>query len=111
MVATSIKPHPAQAGITVVEGNGTAIVRIAGDVDLASADVLDATLRRLAERPHGRVIVDLSAVSFMDTAGLRALVRARERMDSAGRWLLTRGATGQPRRLLEIGRVHYGLTL
>jgi anti-anti-sigma regulatory factor len=57
------------------------------------------------------VIVDLSAVSFMDTAGLRALVRARERMDSAGRWLLTRGATGQPRRLLEIGRVHYGLTL
>jgi anti-sigma B factor antagonist len=80
-------------------------------MDIASSEMLDSALRSLVQRSHGRIIVDLSRVTFMDSAGLRALVRARERMDVSGRWLVTRGATGQPRRLLDIGRVRYGLTL
>ena len=101
----------ARADVTVIEeDNATTIVRVAGELDIATVDALDSTLRTLAQRRCGRIVVDLSEVGFMDSAGLRALVRAKTRMDRGGRWLVTRGASGQPKRLLEIGRVHYGLT-
>ena len=101
----------APIGVTTEESHGTVIVRVSGEVDVATSEVLDETLRVLAKRWSGRVAVDLACVTFMDSSGLRALVRARDRMDAAGRWLVVRGATGQPLRLLDIGRVHYGLTL
>ena len=99
------------AAVRVFEEEGSAIVHVVGEMDIASSEMLDSALRSLVQRSHGRVIVDLSRVTFMDSAGLRALVRARERMDACGRWLVTRGASGQPRRLLDIGRIRYGLTL
>jgi anti-sigma B factor antagonist len=101
----------AHAAVHIAEEDGSSIVHVIGELDIASADLLDSTLRTLAQRSHGRVVIDLSGVQFMDSAGLRALVRARERMDAGGRWLVTRGAAGQPRRLLDIGRVRYGLAL
>jgi anti-sigma B factor antagonist len=104
----SVKSHVA---VRVFEEGRSSVVHVVGELDIASAEQLDSVLRTLAQRSHGRVVVDLSRVSFMDSAGLRVLVRARERMDAGGRWLLTRGATGQPRRLLEIGRIRYGLAL
>ena len=97
--------------VRVFEEDGASVVHVVGEMDLASADLLESTLRTLTQRSHGRVVVDLSRVTFMDSAGLRVLVRARERMTARGRWLVTRGATGQPRRLLDIGRARYGLTL
>ena len=111
MVAARSSAGVVRAGVRVFEEEGASIVHVVGELDIASSDLLDTTLRALAQRSQGRVVVDLSRVTFMDSAGLRALVRARERMDQCGRWLVTRGASGQPRRLLDIGRVRYGLTL
>jgi anti-sigma B factor antagonist len=112
-VARELSKAPASghAAVSVSHEDGSSVVRVVGEMDIASAELLESTLRSLAQRSRGRIVVDLSQVTFMDSAGLRTLVRARERMDACGRWLLTRGATGQPRRLLDIGRVRYGLTL
>src|SRR3954452_3612225 len=77
----------ANAEVRVSEESGTTVVAGAGGVDLARAEMLDDTLRVLATRASGRVVVDLAHVTFMDTAGLRTLVVARSRMDAAGRWL------------------------
>src|ERR1700761_3008416 len=53
---------------------GSSEVRIEGEIDLCVADQLHELLLRIA-RVHGpRLLLDLSAVSFMDCAGLRALV-------------------------------------
>jgi len=103
------RPQPSHASTRVYEDGPHTIVEARGEIDLASSEELDRALRDVAARSSGRVIVDLSGVTFLDTAGLRTLVRARERMDEAGRWLVTRGASGQPRRLIEIGRAHYGM--
>lgn len=51
---------------------------ISGDIDMAVEDELDAALRACAHEAARRgamVRIDLSAVEFMDSAGLRSLMR------------------------------------
>ena len=54
--------------------NGT-VVRVEGDVDLATAPALRSLLARTGRETA--VLVDLSAVTFMDCSGLSALLQAR----------------------------------
>jgi anti-anti-sigma factor len=60
--------------LCVCPGGSGAVVRIEGEIDVCVADRLQELLLRIT-RAHGpRLLFDLSAVSFMDCAGLRALV-------------------------------------
>ena len=70
--------EPAVAGVDLVDG-GT-VVRLAGELDLYNAaDVREALLAACDETPE-RLVVDLAAVSFMDSTALGVLVEARSRM-------------------------------
>lgn len=52
---------------------------LAGEFDLAAIEpVHDALERALADRP-ATLEIDLSALTFMDSSGLRALLEARDR--------------------------------
>jgi anti-sigma B factor antagonist len=60
--------------LCVCPGGSGAVVRIEGEIDVCVADQLQELLLRIM-RAHGpRLLLDLSAVSFMDCAGLQALV-------------------------------------
>ncbi|MFJ9444967.1 STAS domain-containing protein [Kitasatospora sp. NPDC101235] len=76
-------------------------VRVRGEIDLDTAPALRCELERaLAE--HHVVVLDLSQVTFMDCAGLGALVQARNQADHSGRRLVLHG-TGRPvARLLKL---------
>lgn len=52
-------------------GGGRTIVAAAGEVDLATAGRLTAALRE--HLPAGPVLLDLSALTFMDSSGVRGL--------------------------------------
>lgn len=67
--------------------NGTPVVSIRGDVDLATAPALERTLLDVTEAGTGEVIVDLTGCSFLDLTGLRALSAARERLGRSDRSL------------------------
>jgi len=54
-------------------GAEVTIVHVAGEVDLASAPELAATLKAEAT-PHVRLVLDLTGVPFMDSSGLRELL-------------------------------------
>ena len=59
--------------LRVRPGGSRAVVRIEGEIEVCVADRLQESLLRIT-RAHGlRLLLDLSAVSFMDCAGLRAL--------------------------------------
>ena len=47
-----------------------------GDLDAASSEVLRSTLRELADEvtENGRLVIDLSDVPFLDSAGLGAVI-------------------------------------
>jgi anti-sigma B factor antagonist len=60
--------------LCVRPGDSGAVVRIEGEIDVCVADRLQELLLRIT-RAHGpQLLLDLSTVSFMDCAGLRALV-------------------------------------
>ncbi|GGM08990.1 STAS domain-containing protein [Nakamurella endophytica] len=56
---------------------GAAVLRLAGRLDALQAPELDARFRELVPLGRVRLLVDLSAVGFVDSAGLAVLVRAR----------------------------------
>jgi anti-sigma B factor antagonist len=69
---------------SVRPGFSGAVVRIEGEIDFCAADRLQELLLRVT-RAHGPwLLLDLSAVTFIDCAGLRALVLARRRAELCG---------------------------
>lgn len=84
-----------------IRGDGdAAVVALRGELDCASAGPLHDCLARLAGRD---VIVDACRLSFIDAAGMSALVIAHARAARQGRSLVVRGAPRGVRRLLGIG--------
>ncbi len=73
--------------------------RLKGELDMATAGDLSALLTTAADRLDP-VVLDLSGVSFMDSSGLRALLRAA-RSDDCGP-VVVKDPSPQVRRLLEI---------
>jgi anti-anti-sigma factor len=76
---------------------GAGVVTAAGRVANASAGKLDAAIRDVAERARG-VVVDLSAVDYMSSAGVEVVRNASRRITEAGGVLVLTGV-GEPVRI------------
>ncbi|HVM07710.1 MAG TPA: STAS domain-containing protein [Acidimicrobiales bacterium] len=65
-----------------IAGDGPVVVaRVVGELDAATAPVLDEALRRVEdERQPPELVVDLSAVGFLDSSGLSVLVAHHKRL-------------------------------
>jgi anti-sigma B factor antagonist len=58
-----------------------------GELDLAAVPAFDRTMLDVTEAGTGEVIVDLTACSFLDSRGLRALAATSERLERSHRSL------------------------
>jgi anti-sigma B factor antagonist len=57
---------------------GDLLMAVSGEIDLAVEEPLvDAVETLFAERPGSMILLDLGAVEFIDSSGIRALVRLR----------------------------------
>jgi anti-sigma B factor antagonist len=56
--------------------DGTVLV-IAGDVDLATTPIVSNKIESLFREPMGSLALDLGSVTFLDSAGIAALLRAQ----------------------------------
>ncbi|MET8454243.1 STAS domain-containing protein [Streptomyces sp. NPDC005209] len=89
---------------TVRTPAGTTVVTPSAEIDLATAVPLTALLDSLTCGPSPDVVLDLTAVSFIDCAGLGALCRTRNRiLARAGRLRLVTGDCRFPRILRAAG--------
>jgi anti-anti-sigma factor len=69
--------------------DGTRLLLVGGELDLATAPVLGTRIRRpLFWHGVTRVIVDLSAVEFLDSSGVRALLVSRGHARALGTQLV-----------------------
>jgi anti-sigma B factor antagonist len=59
-------------------------VAVSGEIDLSTADELDAAIREAEKTETDRVVVDLSGLSFVDSTGLGVLLEAIKRNRSDG---------------------------
>jgi anti-anti-sigma factor len=82
--------------VEIVAAPGAVIVRVRGEIDLATAPELEA---RLLDVGGEEVDLDLSGVTFCDCAGLRVLDQARDRL---GERLRLRGSSKQLHKLARI---------
>jgi anti-sigma B factor antagonist len=85
--------------IWVSEEDGTAVVHVAGEIDLSVRAELS---RMLAQACAGGrdLVVDVSRTTFMDSAGLHALVTARRSQTAAGRSFVLRNPSASVRGML-----------
>ena len=80
--------------------SGTWTLEVSGDLDLRTAPDLCS---RLTARRGARLVVDLTALEFRDSAGLRALIcEARESEIAGGSLVIVAPPGGRLRRLLEV---------
>jgi anti-anti-sigma factor len=63
--------------VVVAADAESVVVRPRGELDLATSDRLAATLRTV-DASAGVVVLDLSGLSFLDAAGLKVLIEARQ---------------------------------
>ena len=66
--------------LAVERPDNLAVLRVQGDVDAGSVDELRRTIDELLAAGEHRFVVDLSAVPFMDSAGLATLVQLFKRV-------------------------------
>jgi len=64
--------------------DGTQIVTVQGELDLATADSLYRRGRAAIARHARLLLLDLAAVSFCDSCGLSAFVKIANEADAAG---------------------------
>jgi anti-anti-sigma factor len=90
------------------DGDGESVIRLRGELDIESTPDLERVLLRT--RPAGqRVVLDLTELKFMDSTGLRVLLRARAAADQ-GRWEINlRNVPPTIRRLFEMTGVQAAL--
>lgn len=70
--------------IEVTPSHDHVLVAPAGDLDLATAEPLWDEISRLRERGLEKLILDLRRLTFLDSTGLRLLVRAQEEVLADG---------------------------
>ena len=72
--------------VSVVRTGRHAMVRLTGELDVATAPELEAALENLIEPdPPELVIVEAADLSFADVVGLGILIEANERLAPEGR--------------------------
>jgi anti-sigma B factor antagonist len=76
--------HPASDLLTVEvsEQAPQARITVAGEIDSSSAPLLREHLDTLLENPLSELTIDLSGVTFLDSAGLCVLAAAHRRVGS-----------------------------
>ena len=60
------------------------VVPLKGEIDLHVSPAVTATLNEIIDKKPERLVVDLSEVSYIDSAGLAALIQAMQKVEGYG---------------------------
>ena len=67
--------------------DGTVVLELSGDLDLATAPILEAALRQATSEPPRLLVIDLRAVTFLDSSGVLLLIQVCKRQKAADQGL------------------------
>ena len=94
-----LDPVDQAAPVAIVrEENGTPIVYLSGELDLTSAGQFSTAIDAALGSHPGRLILDASGLSFMDSSGIVLLVSATQRVQE----VQVRDPSPIVRRLIEL---------
>lgn len=82
------------------------VVGVSGEIDMASAPKLHEELVSTVRRHGARLALDLGGVTFMDCAGINALLAARRHARLEGGWVRVARASRRARDILMLTGLH-----
>jgi anti-sigma B factor antagonist len=91
--------------IDVTRSDAALIVRLRGAATMDQTDALQERLLPLTTEVHPRLVLDLSALSFINSLGLGILVTAHVRCRRRGQPMLLVSPTPPVRQMLELTRL------
>ncbi|MGW3816916.1 STAS domain-containing protein [Streptomyces sp. NPDC005046] len=93
--------RPARLSITVTTTADIRVLALSGEIDADTVGSLRQALRMGDDGPV-RLVLDFSAVTFMDSSGISVLAAARRDATSAGGWIRMAALTAPVHRVIEI---------
>ncbi|WP_188987802.1 STAS domain-containing protein [Saccharopolyspora thermophila] len=96
--STGSSDPAAPLSVTTERSDRVMLVEIAGELELLNAPRVEEVLKAALEESPGVVVVDITGVTFLSSAGLAVLVRARHRAgpDTGFRVVASGSATLRP---------------
>ena len=73
-----------------------------GEVDIAAVEQIRADLMGVIVRDRHNLVVDCSALTFIDSSGIAMLVEADRELENDGRHMLIVNVPALPRRVFEV---------
>jgi anti-anti-sigma factor len=105
---STVDPSPR---LSVRTTGGITVAELAGDLDIASASALREQFLGLLRPGSGRLVIDLSKVSFCDASGLAVLVNTARRASLLGGFLRLAAVSPQVGRVLQLTGLHRSLAI
>src|SRR6201981_3065555 len=81
------------------------VLSLKGEIDLHVSPSVTASLNAMIEKKPRRLVVDLSEVTYIDSAGLAALIEAMQKVEGYGGKFLLAGLQETVRSIFEISRL------
>ena len=105
VVKPVLSRYPRRVGeltIDIASEGPARVVRLGGELDLASAQRLTQALDGLDNPPPERLVIDLADCEFIDSAGLSAILHGAQQISDAGGSVRIACPEGHLRDLLRI---------
>lgn len=101
------QPDPAGCSVEETRVGEVCVVGVTGTVDMLTAPKLEEAINSAAKSSPSAVVVDLSAVDFLASAGMGVLVAAQEQLGDAAQLVVVADgpATSRPLKLVGIAEV------
>ena len=64
------------------DSSGALVVKLTGEIDMSNAESLGRAIGELIDNGTERLVVDLTALEFMDSSGIAMLLRVTSDVDS-----------------------------
>ena len=99
-----MKKDPASSNITSLNSPSN-VVPLKGEIDLHVSPTVTAALTEVIDQKPERLVVDLSEVTYIDSAGLAALIQAMQKVEGYGGKFMLAGLQETVRSIFEISRL------
>ena len=103
-IAGEMKKKPSPSGQKPGQDRSN-VLPLKGEIDLHVSPTVTASLNAMIEKKPRRLVVDLSEVSYIDSAGLAALIEAMQKVEAYGGKFLLAGLQETVRSIFEISRL------
>jgi anti-anti-sigma factor len=98
----SHEPEPIGFWVTRSSDAAGVVLALHGELDVAAAPQLEKLLDNVRQERHPRVLLELGELSFVDSAGVSVLIKAKKEAEGDGSEFILRRPTAQVHRVFAL---------